>query len=320
MAGNNVRVGLANEGDRRQNIYHALDLVRGDIVAKLKPQVLLKPNFLSKDNQLASSHVDAIRGVLDFLMSTPSPPTEIMIAEGGNEDYSGQAFENFGYHVLKDEYDVAIELVDLNEETNWVETPVILADNSDETVKMPKTILDHPCTISVAIAKTHDACLVTLALKNMIMGTICKPDRIKMHGYHTHKDRVLPVEAQTLNVNLARLARFLTPDIAVIDGTVGLEGNGPGGTEDVPLGVAAAGADVMATDAVMAKVMGFEPLDLGLYHYMHELGLGVADLEQIDVLGTEIDAVQRLFKPHETAALQAQWQRADASQYLNISS
>jgi len=109
MAKHNVRVGLANEGDRRQNIYHALDLVRDDVVAKLKPQVLLKPNFLSKDNQLASSHVDAMRGVIDFLMSTPNPPTEIVIAEGGNEDYSGQAFENFGYHVLQDEYDVPIE-------------------------------------------------------------------------------------------------------------------------------------------------------------------------------------------------------------------
>jgi len=138
-----------------------------------------------------------------------------------------------------------------------------------------------------------------------------------MHGYHSHKDRQLPVEAQTLNVNLTRLARFLTPDIAVIDGTVGLEGNGPGGTDDVPLGVAAAGADVIATDAVMAKVMGFEPLNLGLYHYMSELGLGVADLVQIDVKGTAVDAVQRSFKRHETADLQDQWQRSDASQYLS---
>jgi len=318
MTKNNIRVGLANEGDRRQNIYHALDLVRADIEAKLKPQVLLKPNFLSKDNQLASSHVDAIRGVIDFLMSTPNPPTEILIAEGGNEDYSGQAFENFGYHLLKEEYNVSIELMDLNQETKWVETPVILADNSDDTVKMPKTILDHPCTISVAIAKTHDACLVTLALKNMIMGTIYKPDRIKMHGYHDHKDRTLPLEAQTINVNLTRLARFLSPDIAVIDGTVGLEGNGPGGTDDVPLGVAAAGPDVIATDAVMAKVMGFEPLELGLYHYIHELGLGVANLSQIDVLGTQIGTVQRSFKRHETADLQEQWQRSDASQYLVV--
>lgn len=318
MAEKSARVGLVKEGDRRKNIVAALELVREDVVAKLRPRVLLKPNFLSKDNQLASSHVDAMRGVIDFLMSTPNPPTEITIAEGGNEDYSGQSFENFGYAVLRDEYNVPIELVDLNEETEWVETPVILADNSEETVKMPRRILDHPCTISVAIAKTHDCCLVTLALKNMIMGTIHKPDRIKMHGYLKHDDRTLPLEAQTINVNLTRLARFLSPDIAVIDGMVGLEGNGPGGTDDVPLGVAAAGVDVIATDSVMAKVMGFEPMELGLFYYMHDLGLGVADLAQVDVRGVKIADVARSFKPHETAELQAQWQREDAEKYLTV--
>ena len=63
-----ARVGLARRADRRQNIYRALDLVRNDVTPKLREQVMLKPNFLSSKNQLAASHVDAIRGVLDFLL------------------------------------------------------------------------------------------------------------------------------------------------------------------------------------------------------------------------------------------------------------
>ncbi len=98
------------------------------------------------------------------------------------------------------------------------------------TVRMPVSVLDCPCTISLAIAKTHDGCIVTLALKNMVMGTINKKDRIHIHGYAAHKDRHLPDEVRLININMARMARHLMPDIAVIDGVVGLEGNGPGGT------------------------------------------------------------------------------------------
>lgn len=312
------RVGLARRASRRDNIFQALDLVREDVTPRLKEQVLVKPNFLSGSNQLASSHVDAARGVIDFLLTTPNPPDEIIIAEGGNEDYSGAAFDNFNYRSLSHEYDIPIKLVDLNQETEWQTTEIILADNSPYRVHMPKTVLDAPCTISLAIAKTHDVCVVTLALKNMIMGTIRKVDRVKMHGFRSHNERILPDEAQVLNINLIRLARFLTPDIAVIDGTLGLQGNGPGGEDAVNLGAAAAGVDVYAADAVMAKAMGFEPLELGLLRYGHDLGLGIADLNQIEVLETQIAEVQKNFKPHETTELQLQWQREDARELLAV--
>lgn len=307
MSEKRARVGFARESDRRKNVYRALDLVRADVTPRIREQVMLKPNFLSGKNQLASSHVDAMRGALDFLLSTPKPPEEILIAEGGNENYPGEAWDSFGYHALASEYPVPIRLVDLNQETNWVETPIILADRSESTVRMPKTVLDCPCTISVAIAKTHDVCVVTLALKNMIMGTLYKPDRVKMHGFQSHAARTLPEEAQMLNINLIRLARFLSPDIAVVDGTRGLQGDGPGGDDGVDFGVAAASVDVFAADAVVAKAMGFEPLALGLLHYGHRLGLGVADLSEIEVLETRIADVYTPFKPHEKTALQMQW-------------
>lgn len=310
------QVGLARQENRRKSVFHSLDLVRQDVIPKLGQQVMLKPNFLTSKNQLASSHVDAIRGIIDFLLTVPNPPSEIVIAEGGNEDHSGESFDNFNYWALHNEFEIPIKLVDLNQEDRWQPTEIILADNSSYTVHMPRTVLEAQCTISVAIAKTHDVCVVTLALKNMIMGTIRKVDRVRMHGFHSHAERILPEEAKTLNINLIRLARFLTPDIAVIDGTVGLQGNGPGGEDEVPLGIAAAGVDVYATDAVMAKAMGFEPMDLGLLHYGHMLGLGVANLGDIEVLETSINDVQKKFKPHESTPLQLQWQRADAQQLL----
>ncbi|MXV77277.1 DUF362 domain-containing protein [Candidatus Poribacteria bacterium] len=311
-----TKVGLAKTGRRRSNVYEALNNIREEITPKVREQVLLKPNFLSSTNQLASSHVDAMRGALDFLMSTPEPPKEVIIAEGANESFSGEAFQIFGYDALQAEYDIPIRLVDLHEETEWVETKVFLSDRESETVRMPKTVLDCPCTISVAIAKTHDACVVTLAMKNMIMGTIHKTDRIKVHGYLSHGDRALPREAQTININLLRLSRFLRPDIAIVDGTLGLQGNGPGGTNSVQLGIAVASGDVFAADAVTSKAMGFEPMDIGLFNYANELGYGTANLDNIEIIGPDVGSIAIPFKPHETAELQLQWHDEESSEYL----
>lgn len=316
MSTNTTKVGLAKTGRRRSNVYEALDNIRNDITPKVQEQVLLKPNFLSSTNQLASSHVDTMRGALDFLLSTSQPPKEVIIAEGGNESFSGEAFKIFGYDALQVEYDIPIRLVDLHKETEWVETTVFLSGREKDTVRMPKTVLDCPCTISVAIAKTHDAGVVTLAMKNMIMGTIHKADRIKMHGYHRHADRELPLEAQTININLLRLSRFLKPDIAIVDGTVGLQGNGPGGTNSVPLDIAVASGDVFAADAVTSKTMGFEPMEIGLFNYANELGYGTADLNKIEIIGPAIESVAIPFKPHETTELQFQWQDSDSEALL----
>jgi len=310
------RVGLTRQGNRRDNVFEAMHLVRDDLIPRIADQVMLKPNFLSNSNQLASSHPDAMRGVIDFLLSCPKPPSEILIAEGGNEDFSGQSFEAFGYAALIDKYAVPIRLIDLHQETEWKTETIYVHDRSPYQVHMPRTVLDCPCTISVAIAKTHDVCCVTLALKNMIMGTIRKQDRTRMHGYPDHPSRQLPTEAQRMAVNLIRLTPHLKPDIGVIDGTQGLQGNGPGGTDVVELGVAAASADVFAVDAVIARAMGFEPMSLGLLHNAHELGLGVADLAQIEVLGTAIEEIAIPFKPHDDNELQLQWQDDEAFRYL----
>lgn len=300
-------VGLKRGSDRRSTVRAALELVRGEIAPKVGSPTLLKPNLLSSASQLASTHPDAIRGALDFLLSLPNAPTEVLIAEGGNEQVSGEAYRNFGYDRLAEEYAVPIRLVDLHQETAWEEVEIELADGGAWRVGVPKTVLNVPTTVSVAVAKTHDVLYTTLALKNMVMGCIRRNDRVKMHGYMTHAERVLGRESQILNRNLIRLASLLTPTVSVIDGIEGLQGNGPGGTDVVPLEAAFAGANAWSVDAVCTKAMGFDPLDLGICVYAKERGLGETDVSQIAILGDRLEDVSRAFTPHERYPHQRQW-------------
>lgn len=300
-------VGIGTGSNRRENVRVAVERSAPQLASLMGEEVMLKPNFLSGTNPVVCTHPDAVRGVLDVIMTLPEKPRRILIAEGGNETVPGECFRHMGYTDIPEEYDIPIELVDLNRETRWRNTRVYMVDGSWTTVRMPRTVLDCPCVISVAVAKTHDGAMVTLALKNLIMGTILKKDRIKVHGYTTHHDRRHPQEARALSRNLIRLARHLYPHYSVVDGTVGIQGNGPGGTDTVPLGLAAAGEDTIAVDAVISKAMGFEPLEVGTVFYGDAVGLGVGDLERIRVAGGRLDELALSFRGHDSIDLQRRW-------------
>ena len=95
MATNQTKVGLARTGERRQNVFTALDLVRDDITPKLREQVMLKPNFLSSTNQLASTHVDAICGAMDFLLTVPGATQRDYHRRRRQPSIFGRSFREF---------------------------------------------------------------------------------------------------------------------------------------------------------------------------------------------------------------------------------
>ena len=71
----------------------------------------------------------------------------------------------------------------------------------------------------------------------------------------------------------------------VMDGTTA--GNGPGPRTMIPVAknVVLASADCVAIDAVAAKLMGFEPMDLPFIRLAHERGLGAGRMDEIEIVG-----------------------------------
>jgi uncharacterized protein (DUF362 family) len=114
---------------------------------------------------------------------------------------------------------------------------------------------------------------------------------------------------EAMNRNLVALARRTRPHLSVIDGWVGMHREGPRHGTPLRLGVVVAGTDAVAVDAVAAAVMGFDPRAIGYLQYAQEAGLGVADLERINVGGDQIAQVRRRFVPHSNHATQRHWRR-----------
>jgi len=297
------KVALVTGRDRRENIRKALELLKDDLSSKLKGSVLLKPNLTSVDRQLASTHVDAMRGTLDFLKEFS--PKSIVIAEGAGGEDTFEAYRNFGYVPLEKEY--KLSLVDMNKETSTTPMKNLLTSGEEIEIGVFKFPIQQDCRISVAVPKTHETAMTTACLKNM-MGCVLKPDRPKMHGYGPGAPYDFSKSVKVIHKNLIEMAKLVAPHISVIDGLVGMEGNGPIGGDEVPLYIAIASTDFVAADAVASKIMGFDPLEeVGYIYYGDKLGLGVGDIKQIQIVGTDIESVSKKFKPNQNYATERLW-------------
>jgi uncharacterized protein (DUF362 family) len=277
------------EGSRK-----ALELIEDRIAGSIegKKRVLIKPNFVSSRKQVAASHVDAVRAVLDVL--SEHYDGEITIGEGPAIGSLDEGIRNFGFDSLIDEYGVGFK--DLNGDQS-MELEGVSSDLKPLKFRVSKTILESDYIVSAALPKTHDCVIATLSIKNVVVGSLVpKSEKERIHQ-----------GAKAINLNIAMLAKHCMPSLGLIDGFQGMEGDGPTEGDPVRLGVASASLHPVSLDAVMAGIMGFDPLDIGYLHHLNEWGVGVADLDGIEVVGEPIDGVRRRFKPHPTHRDQLKW-------------
>jgi uncharacterized protein (DUF362 family) len=150
-------------------------------------------------------------------------------------------------------------------------------------IDYPKLLLDADVLVDLACLKTHTMTMVTLGIKNF-QGILSDEQK-----YEGHRD--------DLPQHLVDIHRVRQPDLTIIDGLIGMEGNGAGEQGiPAPMNLILAGADVVAVDAVASACMGIEdPLDIPTTRLAAYAGLGTADLGNIEVVGKSIQDVQRKF-------------------------
>ena len=128
--------------------------------------------------------------------------------------------------------------------------------------------------IHLPTVKTHVFTTTTGAMKNAFGGLLNE----RRHWTH-------PVIHETL-VDLLMIQKKIHPGVfAVMDGT--FAGDGPGPRCMVPhvKNVILASSDQVAIDAVAAKMMGFDPMEIKYIRLAHELGLGCGDPRDIEMRG-----------------------------------
>jgi uncharacterized protein (DUF362 family) len=287
-----ANVALVKSRDRYEAVTKALNLIRGDIRLPDKP-ILIKPNLVvarKPQGAISVTHVDATIATMDFLKGLGVK--KFIVGDGAGQGAPlGPVLDNFGYRQLAKRYDV--EFRDLNVDPP-VEVTLFDAGLRPKTFQISKTVVD--CyRVSVSRMKTHDTVVVTLAIKNTVIGCLLGGDnkRAIHDGY------------PAINLSMAKLASFVPNDISIIDGVEGMEGDGPVDGTVISSGMALASVDQLACDTIGAELMGFDPDNVGYLWYLKQMqGLS---RRAIRVLGDKPEACKTTFKPHSKYQEQLNW-------------
>ena len=186
-------------------------------------------------------------------------------------------------HVVVDKY--GLRNVHLYEGEEWVTYHPkakmrVLPEIYPNGIQIPKRFMGENI-IHLPTVKTHVFTTMTGAMKNAFGGLLHE----KRHWTHS-------VIHETL-VDLLHIQKEIHGGLfAVMDGTFAGDGPGPRCMVIHEKNVILASADQVAIDAVSAKMMGFEPMELPFIRLAHEDGLGVGDVDAIEIVGEDPEWVK----------------------------
>ena len=151
---------------------------------------------------------------------------------------------------------------------------------------LPDAVLDADLVVSMPKLKTHHWVGVTLSLKNCFG---CVPGRI--YGWPKNV-----LHWHGVNESILDIATAVRPDLAIVDGIVGMEGDGPIMGRPKHAGVVVFSPDPVAADVTATTLMGLDPGKVG---YLREAGrfLGQADLDRIEQRGEDVERHAVPFAP-----------------------
>lgn len=123
--------------------------------------------------------------------------------------------------------------------------------NDFRHLRVSKEAMNADVVINLPKVKSHVQLTLTLGVKNLFG---CVPGKMKA-WWHMEVGK----DVERFGAMLVDTARLLDPDLTIMDGVVGHEGNGPSGGEPRMLGILGAASNVFALDLAMVKLLGVDP-------------------------------------------------------------
>jgi uncharacterized protein (DUF362 family) len=174
--------------------------------------------------------------------------------------------------------------VDLNND-DLVVRPNAGGKSGLATLTLPATLSQVDWIVSMPKMKTHHWVGVTLSMKNLfgLMPGI-------VYGWPKNVFHWAGIESAILDINAT-----VKPHLAIVDGIVGMEDDGPIMGTAKPAGVLVLGRNLPAVDATAARIMGIDPFKIAYLRSAHGR-LGTIAAQDILQRGESIAGVRTDFQ------------------------
>jgi uncharacterized protein (DUF362 family) len=241
-------------------------------------RVLLKPNLVEFDSATVIN-TDAAVVAAAYEVFKSLGAAQVIIGEGpGHRRDTYDLADDARYRQLVPRFENVF--VDLNRD----DVTAVRNFANEPEFYFANTILGADLIVSLAKMKTHHWAGVTLSMKNLF-GLV--PGSI--YGWPKNKLHYIGIPESVVALN-----RFFRNTFAIVDGIVGMEGNGPIQGTPKPAGVLVMGRDVVAVDATCSRIMGVDPERV---EYLRQgADLGHLHVTRIDQRGESISSVRQDFQ------------------------
>ncbi|MBZ5604340.1 MAG: DUF362 domain-containing protein [Acidobacteriia bacterium] len=242
-------------------------------------RVLLKPNLVEFDpNTCINTEVSVVAAAYEVFKTLGA--AEVTIGEGpGHRRDTYAIAEMARYRKEIPQFDA--RFIDLNRDD--VSPMQGFADRGE--IYLPNTALRADLIVSLAKMKTHHWAAATLSMKNFF-GVV--PGCV--YGWPKNELHMVGIDRSIVELN-----RIFRRSFAIVDGIVGMEGNGPIQGKPKPAGVLVMGSDLPAVDSTCCRIMGINPEKVE-YLQMASDNLGVTEEARIEQRGEAIRAVRTNFE------------------------
>jgi uncharacterized protein (DUF362 family)/ferredoxin len=235
-----------------------------------KARVVIKPNLNNDLVALTGNSTDlrVLAALIESLQRRGYG--DITVADGSNvgiERRNISTFRRLRIDRLATRY--GVRTVDLNRDEG---RRIVLHAGAEPLIAA--TVLDADFLISVPKMKTHAEAGLSCAMKNWV--GIC----VGQDKRHMHRD---------LGRNIFALSEVVQADLILVDGLVGMEGNGPGDGSPTRVGLLVMADDPFLNDCVVARLVG---MPVGRVPYLqHALTAGVVSQSLLDRVEREVPQV-----------------------------
>jgi uncharacterized protein (DUF362 family) len=245
--------------------------------------VLLKPNLVEPDvgAPQINTHPEVVRAAA--LIFRRWGAREVFVAEGPGHCRDAQlVLDESGLRAVLDQSH--LEFVDLNHD-DVVFVPNRFGATKLRELALPRTLARADLIVSLPKLKTHHWVGVTLSLKNFfgVMPGV-------VYGWPKNVLHYAGIGPSILDI-----AAAVRPHLAIVDGIIGMEGDGPIMGTPRQAGVLVMGTNLVAVDATCSRLMEIDPWRIG---YLREASglLGPIAERHIEQRGEAIQDLRQRFQ------------------------
>ncbi|PIS15360.1 hypothetical protein COT63_00345 [Candidatus Shapirobacteria bacterium CG09_land_8_20_14_0_10_38_17] len=292
------KVSLTKNNQSYQGTLEVIKPLKEDIENKIKnlKQIVIKINFVSAFTELATTPVETVRGFIDFIK--PFYKGQIIIAEEATVGQTEEGFKKFGFEKLAKE-NSQVKL--FNSSQSKSQKVKITFPQGEITLPLAIIYTQSPFVASITRAKTHNTVVVTLSIKNLLVGAI-------QNGLFSNRGKIH--QGKYIHQILTKIAKYTYPQLSIIDGVIGMEGDGPTNGQPIKAGWLVASLDALLADSLATYLMGFKIEDIGYFNLLEKENQGLLfphNQDQVEIFGPNPKELITPFKPHQTFAEQRQW-------------